>query len=312
MNKKSSSTGLSIPAGMHFTLFCSNVLQQNTNCYYPQEICVYNAETLIEAVSHDYVCAEYISNKRSIDNFISSDCLAMDIDNDHSDSQDDWITPEKISKFFKNVMFAVHYSRNNMLPKNGKSARPKFHVLFPINKVTSAEEYSSMKRKVIEIFPYFDKGAKDAARFFFGTNNPEVDFFYGSKDTFDNITIDVFLQRNIDSLSNNAVLDYGNNVSNQEELETSELKENSTDKIEQGERNNKCFKYACRVAKKCINDLETGHISFLEYCNRCNPPLSEVEQATIWQQAVKYALDDKKGKTPPKYLNPALVNYPRL
>ena len=307
MNKKSNSTKLNIPAGMNFTLFCSNALQQSTNCYYPQKFCVYNGATLIEAVSHDYVCAEYASNKRSIDNFISSDCLAMDIDNDHSDNQDDWITPDKISKFFKNVMFAVHYSRNNMLPKNGKSARPKFHVLFPINKITSAEEYSSMKKKIIEIFPYFDKGAKDAARFFFGTNNPEVDFFYGAKDSFDNITIDVFLQINIDSLSNNAVLGYCNNLSNQEELETSELKENSTDKIEQGERNNKCFKYACRVAKKFINDLETGHISFLEYCKRCNPPLSEGEQATIWQQAVKYASDNKKGKTPPKYLSPALL-----
>ena len=76
----------------------------------------------------------------------------MDIDNDHSDNKDDWITPETISAFFHDVQFAVHCSRNNMKEKNGKSARPKFHALFPINILDNASEY-------------FDRNALDAGRF---------------------------------------------------------------------------------------------------------------------------------------------------
>ena len=74
-----------------------------------------------------------------------------------------------------------------MKSKDGKSARPNFHVLFPINEVTKADEYSAMKMKVFNLFPYFDKNALDVGRFFFGTVNPEVGFFPGS------ITLDTFL-----------------------------------------------------------------------------------------------------------------------
>jgi hypothetical protein len=81
---------------------------------------------------------------------------------------------------FPGVTFAVHYSRYNMREKNGKPARPKFHVLFPIDHVTNAACYSDMKKLVNAIFPYFDTKALDAARFFFGTTSPEVEIYTGS------------------------------------------------------------------------------------------------------------------------------------
>ena len=75
--------------------------------------------------------------------------------------------------------FAVHYSRNHMKTKGGKAARPKFHVFFAIDRVTEPGQYSEMKKLVNTIFPYFDTKALDAARFFFGTKEPEVEIFDG-------------------------------------------------------------------------------------------------------------------------------------
>lgn len=63
---------------------------------------------------------------------------------------------------FPGVSLAIHYSRFNQREKNGKPARPKFHVLFPIERVTDATLYSDMKKLVNSIFPYFDTNALDA------------------------------------------------------------------------------------------------------------------------------------------------------
>ena len=70
---------------MKFTLYRSNCLGVPENCTYPHKVEVTGKDSLIEAVKHDYVCAEYQGNYRSNDNFIGSDCLPVDCDNDHSD-----------------------------------------------------------------------------------------------------------------------------------------------------------------------------------------------------------------------------------
>ena len=102
--------------------------------------------SLAQAVSHDYVCAEYKGSYRNNDNFISSNCLPVDCDNDHSEDPEEWKYPSDIADAFPGVAFAVHYSRNHMKAKNGKPARPKFHVFFAIDPVTDAEQYASLKK----------------------------------------------------------------------------------------------------------------------------------------------------------------------
>ena len=55
----------------------------------------------------------------------------MDCDNDHSESPDEWVTPEE---------------------KRGKAPRSKFHVLFLIEEMTDPAEYSALKKRVNNIF----------------------------------------------------------------------------------------------------------------------------------------------------------------
>jgi len=57
-------------------------------------------EELKEFFSKDYVMATYKDNKRCNDNFISSDCLALDCENDHSEDLSSWITIQDVMDFF--------------------------------------------------------------------------------------------------------------------------------------------------------------------------------------------------------------------
>lgn len=64
-------------------------VEDKFNTSYENKFEINDEASLIEAVSHDYVCARYKDNKRSNANFICSDCITMDVDNDHSDNPDD-------------------------------------------------------------------------------------------------------------------------------------------------------------------------------------------------------------------------------
>ena len=150
-----------------------------SNCSYPHEAVVTDAIILRQVVHRDYVCVTYQKGYRANSNFLTTTCLGMDCDNDHPENPEDWVTPEHVRRTFPEVTFAIHFSRNSMKEKRGKAPRPKFHVLFLIEEMTDPTEYSDLKKRVNSIFPYFDTKTLDAARFFFGTEEPGVEFHPG-------------------------------------------------------------------------------------------------------------------------------------
>ena len=78
------------------TIYYAETRNDPKNCRYPNRLTGLSDEALKEAFSHDYVCAEYKGNYRNASNFIRSNCLAFDVDNDHSDDPADWLTPEDL------------------------------------------------------------------------------------------------------------------------------------------------------------------------------------------------------------------------
>ncbi|MBQ2724857.1 MAG: primase C-terminal domain-containing protein, partial [Clostridia bacterium] len=208
------------------------------------------------------VCAEYLGNYRSNGNFVGSDCLSVECDNDHSENPADWKTPADIAAAFPAVMFAVHYSRNHMKVKNGKPARPKFHAFFVIDPVTDAEEYANLKKMLNGIFPYFDTKALDAARFYFGTPSPQVDIFDGSMTLTEFLAQDFFAADIPDSSGNTQV-------------------------ISEGSRNATMSRFAGRILKK-YGDSEEAFLAFMEKSEKCSPPLDESELMTIWKSALNF------------------------
>ena len=271
---------------MRFTLYRSNCLEVPENCTYPHKVEVTGKDSLIEAVKHDYVCAEYQGNYRSNDNFIGSDCLPVDCDNDHSDDPEEWVYPSDVATAFPGVSFAVHYSRNHMKAKGGKAARPKFHVFFAIDRVIEPGQYSEMKKLVNSIFPYFDTKALDAARFFFGTKEPEVEIFDGPM-TLTTFLADDDFDANMDSGS------YGDIV------------------IPEGSRNATLSHYAGRILKR-FGNTDEAHKHFAEVAAFCQPPLEQSELDSIWRSAQRFygKVAAQEGYIPPEQYNQDLQLKP--
>lgn len=260
-----------------FTIYSADVMGNPKNCLYPHKQVILNEEIFKAAVCHDYVCAEYKNSYRNGQNFIGSDCLPFDCDNDHSENPKDWITPKDIRKAFPNVTFAVHFSRFNNKEKNGKPARPKFHILFPIEYVSNASLYSNMKKKVNSIFPYFDTQAMDAARFLFGTPSAEVALYMG------NINLTEYLN----------------------ELDFAEY-DKETENIGQGKRNNTMSRIAGKLIKRYGNTDKAYNI-FLEKSLLCSPPLEQNELNTIWNSAQHFY---EKVSKQDGYIAPEEYNKP--
>ena len=105
---------------MQVTICTANCVGQAGNCSYPNKVTVVTPEQLHEAVKKDHVCAEFKGNYRSIENFIRSDVIVMDIDNDHTEDASDWITPEKLEELFPNVEYLLAPSRHHLVDKEGK------------------------------------------------------------------------------------------------------------------------------------------------------------------------------------------------
>lgn len=114
------------------TIYSADVIGKEANCLYPNKVEVTDAASLAQAVSHDYVCAAYEGNYRSNENFIESNCLAVEFDNDHSDNPEEWVHPEDVKEAFPDVAIGIHYSRNHMKEKKGRAPRPKFHAFLKI------------------------------------------------------------------------------------------------------------------------------------------------------------------------------------
>ena len=262
-----------------FTIYYSDVTGVPSNCSYPHKKLVTDEGSLKEAISHDYVCAEYKNSYRNGDNFIGSDCIPVDCDNDHSDNPEDWITPAIIREAFPDVSFAIHYSRSNNKEKNGKSARPKFHVLFPIDYETDATKYKDIKLRVNSIFPYFDTNALDSVRFFFGTKEAEVEIYQGSINLTEYLNSDEF-----------------------ENMEMNKMPESLV--IKEGSRNSTLSHFAGRVIKK-YGDTEKAYEVFMEKAALCDPPLEDEELVSIWNSAKKFykKLSNQEGYVDPEQYN---------
>ena len=241
-----------------FKIYHSDSRGVESNCVYSHEASISDEAGLAAATQFDYVTAAYKNNYRSKDNFIRSDCLAMDCDNDFTEDPEQWITPEKLQELLPDVAFAVQYSRNNGKSKRGKAPRPKFHLLFPIPEVTDPQAYAALKNQLQQTFSFFDSQALDAARFFYGTANPEVQLIDGTE------TIADFLDENAFAA-----------LPEREEA------------IPEGSRNSTLSRFAGRVLKRC-GVSEEAKKAFLDEAAKCNPPLSESELDHIWRSAIRF------------------------
>lgn len=254
---------------MKFTVFTASCTGREANCRYPQKREIQNAQDLKEAAAFDHVCAAYKNNYRSRDNFLWSDVVVMDCDNNHTENPQEWVTGEELLARLPGVAVAIVPSRNNGKDKDGRTARPRFHAYFPIPKLEDEKAYSLLKQEIRERFSFFDEAALDSARFLYGTPTESVLWQEGEE------TILTIFQ--------------------------STRQEGS---IPQGQRNNTMSRFAGRIVKR-YGDSERAHSIFLEEANKCNPPLEAEELNKIWQSALRFG---KKIAAQEEYVSPDQYN----
>lgn len=253
---------------MNMTFYRSNGRGNAKNCIYPKKCVVDNEDDCLEVMAFDHVCGKFADFRRSGENFLSSDVEVMDCDNDHSDDPADWIYPSDLERLIgKDVAFFAVPSRNNGKSKDGKAARPRFHVYFPHDPITDSETYAALKRAIQQKFPFFDSHALDAARFIFGNPTEEILWHEGE------ITIDCIVKPQEKS-------------------------------IPQGQRNSTMSHFAGRVVKR-YGATEKAHQIFMEEADKCDPPLPDEELASIWQSACRFAekVQSQEGYVSPEDYN---------
>ena len=265
---------------MQITMFTADCTGQAANCSYPNRRVVTTPVEMQKAVRFDHVCAEYKGNYRSIGNFTRSDVVVMDIDNDHTEEPAEWITPEKLDELLPDISYVIAFSRNHMKVKDGKAARPKFHVYFQITETADAGWYAALKRGIKKRFDFFDGNALDAARFIFGADAGEVVWHEGW------MTIDEEVEPDYEEPKNE---DAGS----------------CTGPILEGSRNNTMSRFAGRVLKK-YGVTDRAREAFELHARRCDPPLPEDELNTIWNSAVKFYKNTVC--TQPEYVEPDEYN----
>lgn len=264
---------------MKFTLFSSDTKGNAKNCIYPHGAVIETPQALAAAVEHDHTCGKFKGNYRSRENFKWADCFIMDVDNDTSDNPYDWVDGKKLMEDFADVQMAIVPSRNDWKEKDGKAARPKKHVVFPIEKTTDAVRYAALKAAVQKRFPYFDGNALDAARFLYGSDVRPEDIVWNDGW----MTIEDLLYDGYDFLED-------------------EMPEHLAG-IPSGVRNKTLSRFLGRVLKR-YGDTEKSRELFEAEAAKCNPPLERQELESIYKSGrrfLKKVQQDKDYVPPEEY-----------
>ena len=267
MSYNNSSTG---KKPVSFSLFYGSTQGDAKNTSYPFKRVISSLDKLVEVATCDHVGCRFRSGKnnrgtlikayRSNGTFYSADVIIMDVDNvsanplDPDLTESEWMTPANVAAAFPDVPFYVVYSRHHMQEKNGRSARPKFHVYFPLyREITDYMELEDLKRKVQRMFPVFDPNATKVTQFMFGVSNPKAEYYDGST------RIDQFVRK----------------------------EETLPEVIQEGHRNETLSKYAGKVITR-LGDTKKAREAFDKAADKCCPPLDSEELNGIWRSAQSF------------------------
>ena len=251
---------------MRFTIYTANVTGAQDNCVYPRRHEITDAASLAQAVRKDHVCAEYKNSYRGKENFIASNCVVMDVDNDHSENPADWILPEALAEEYADIRFAICFSRSHKKQKGQYGPRPRFHIYFEVEPITDQEAYSALKTALYAMYPFYDDNALDSGRFIYGADPGEVLWHEGSR------TIESILDA-----------------------------DGTEPLIPEGSRNKSMYQWAVCYLKREGNG-EDSEKAFYREAEKCTPPLADKELQTIWRSAVRFY--ERKVRTDPSYVEP--------
>ena len=141
------------------------------------------------------------------------------------------------------------------------------------------DTYAAIKRKLAALLPFVDPKALDAAHFFYGTEDPLVEYYPGTR----------MLDELLEEEEFDAGMDrgtYGDRV------------------ITEGSRNATMSRKAGKIVKR-FGYNEEAHEIFLKEAEKCDPPLEDDELDKIWHSAARTVqwAQEQPGYIPPEEFN---------
>lgn len=259
------------------------------NKFYPVLCTISSLQELLEVARYDHVCGSFKNGERGNKNFMSADALFMDVDNDHSEKPADWYTPEKLHEDLPDVAFYVVYSKSHLQEKKGYSARPRFHVYYPLSEtITDAQLIAELKERLLTVAP-FDPDAKDAARFLYAVEKPEGLVFEG------NTCIDEMLAINGNGYEYEGTIFDGANDDATGSADSADTGENDGDVVREKHRHGFLLESAHRIIAQ-YGDGEKAHKLYLKSAERCDPPSPVQEVNRVWDDCVAFVRKVRESK----------------
>lgn len=270
---------------VHYSNQCGNA----QNCLYPYSGTSGDPEKLKVLFSHDHTFIDFKDNYRCIENYMQATVAAFDNDGDYSDDPKDWVDISDIPRLFPGIPCIISTSRHHMKQKGNKGPRPRFHTMFQINAIQSPAEYAAFLTRVQKLFPFFDKNALDAARFYFGNPDTEIYTFPGYR------LLDEFIGELEESHAMEAPELRREHISPSHEWGS----------IPEGSRNSTISHAAGKILKRW-GDTSEAYEHFMEIVAKCVPLLPESEVNSTWRSAVRFF--HEKVEMQPGYIPAAEYN----
>lgn len=170
-----------------FTLHIAHCRGNAKNVQYPSTLNIKGVDDLRLAAQYDHMTSKMVNNYRHTDNFMECDCIMFDVDNTFTEDPDQWKAADDIAEALPVDMYLVR-SRNYMKPKSHTDKktgytitaepREKWHGYLPLScRITNKAELEKLINNILALFPFLDVAATDAARFFFGVEEPHVTYY---------------------------------------------------------------------------------------------------------------------------------------
>ena len=101
------------------------------NIHYSTEAVVVNADNAAAILRFDHTPIKFKDGERYVANYEYATCIFIDVDNTFTDDPGAWISHEMVHEELKtlDISHVIYSSRNDGKEKEGRSARPKFHIL---------------------------------------------------------------------------------------------------------------------------------------------------------------------------------------
>jgi hypothetical protein len=134
-----------------------------------------SVDQLLGVLKCDWSPFLFKGNNRLGENFISCECLLMDIDNTDGEK----CSIDSFETIFRDTNYILSTSRNHQKEKmygKGKSLisppQDRFHVLFPLSKaITTPDKVCASLHALISKYPFFDKSVSGPAQLVFANPN---------------------------------------------------------------------------------------------------------------------------------------------